>query len=307
MANRKSSPSGRKNNNERIRELVALMAALSRTGDSITIEAISTRLGVSQDEARSLMDIVCMASGEDIGGLLLSSNEDESEYTLQYPTVHGVPIRLTTAETIALMHAMDVAGIAEDDPLRQRLQAAFTSPDVLVDEVRKTLGGFSGEQHSLMVCAQAQAENRVLEFWYKGMKDDEPRPRRVSVTRLTNDGSAWYVRALDLDLDEERTFRGDRMSHVELGDPLPSAPIEKPAEQAELVRITFLDKSYYTVFDWPGIKVVTEYSDRLVCDIPYYGERSTWLLRRICAGGGSIIAEDERIMQRVREYAEGLL
>lgn len=307
MANPKSSPAGRKNNNERIRELVALMAALSRTGDSITIEAIGTRLGVSRDEARSLMDIVCMASGEDIGGLLLSSNEDESEYTLQYPAVHGVPIRLTVAETIALMHAMDVAGIAEDDPLRKRLQTAFTSPDVLVDEVRKTLGGFSGAQGSLMMCAQAQVEERVLEFLYKGMKDDEPRPRRASVQSLSNDGNAWYVRAIDLDLDEERTFRGDRMSNVELGGSLPTNPVEKTAEQAELVRITFWDKSYYTVFDWPGIQVVEEYNDRLVCDIPYYGERSTWLLRRICAGGGSIIAEDERIMQRTREYAESLL
>ena len=307
MANPKSSPAGRKNNNERIRELVALMAALSRTGDSITIEAIGTRLGVSRDEARSLMDIVCMASGEDIGGLLLSSNEDESEYTLQYPTVHGVPIRLTAAETIALMHAMDVAGIAEDDPLRTRLQNAFTSPDVLVDEVRKTLGGFSGAQGSLMLCAQAQVEERVLEFLYKGMKDDEPRPRRASVQSLSNDGNAWYVRAIDLDLDEERTFRGDRMSNVELGGPLPTTPVERIAEQAELIRITFWDKSYYTVFDWPGIQVVEEYNDHLVCDIPYYGERSTWLLRRICAGGGSIIAEDERIMQRTREYAESLL
>ena len=307
MASRKSSFSGRKNNNDRIRELVALMASLSRTGDSITIEAIKTRLGVSQDEARSLMDIVCMASGEDASGLLLTCNEDESEYTLQYPAVHGVPIRLTPAETIALMHAMDVAGIAEDDPLRKRLQTAFTSPDILIDEVRKTLGAFTGAQGSLMLCAQAQAENRALRFWYKGMKDVEPRLRHAFVLRLSNDGSAWYVRALDLDLDEERTFRGDRMSDVELGDPLPTRAALKPAEQAELVRITFWEKSYYTVFDWPGIRIIEEYDDHLVCDIPYYGERSTWLLRRICAGGGSIIADDARIMQRAREYAEALL
>ena len=75
--------SGRKDNTERIRDVVALFGSLSRRGDSVSIEAISNRLGVSIEEAHKLMNIVCCASGEEGSHLPISSNEDETEFTLR--------------------------------------------------------------------------------------------------------------------------------------------------------------------------------------------------------------------------------
>ena len=303
MVRSKSQRSGRKNSNERIRELVALMGSLSRTGDSITIDALSKRLGISQDDAHIMMDIVCQASGEDFGGLLISSNDEETEFTLQYPAIHGVPLRLTVAETIALMHALDVAGISEDDTLRKHLQESFTSSDVLADEVRKALGGLSGAQKNLYVCAQAQVEGREVSFLYQGLKDKAPNERRAYVVSLTNNDGSWYVKAFDLDLEQERTFRVDRMDDVTTGRVVTNEPASFLAEEPRRVCITFTNKLYYTAFSWPGIRIISENDDVLHCDIPYYGERSTWLLRRICAGGGSITVDDERIMLLARQYA----
>ncbi|MDO4806805.1 MAG: WYL domain-containing protein [Coriobacteriales bacterium] len=307
MTNARSQRSGRKNNNERIRELVALIGSLSKTGDSISLDAISSRLGLSLEEAKTMMDIVCQASSEEWGGLLISSNDEGTEFTLQYPGVRGRPIRLTKAESIALIHALDLAGITEQDPLRQRLLCAFSSSEVDEEVVKKALGGSAvSPQSSLLLCAQSQVERRSLTFLYKGIKDSHPRKRRAAVRTLAMEDGRWYVAAHDLDLGEERTFRVDRMADATLGPAFDLPTNTGPTEQ-RMVGITFTDLTYYTMFDWPGLRVIRTTPTTLYAEIPYYGEGSTWLLRRICAGKGCIIVDDDCIMRNAQKYAARLL
>ena len=291
---------GRKDGTERVRELVALLGSLSEVGDTISLDAISSRLGISHDEARTMMDIICMASGEETGGLLISSNDDETEYTLQYLNTRGRPLRLTTPETMAVLHALDLAGIDEDDQLRTHLSEALTSPTVLIEEVRKSLGAPS-EDPSLLACAQSQAQHRLLSFRYQGIRDNEPRTRTVLVRRLRLSGEHWHVDAFDTEIEQDRTFRIDRMSDPVLGGPA-SLPQEEYTEQTE-VRVTFHDMKYLTMFDWPNLRITSEHAGVIQGILPYYDNGSTWLLRRICACRGTLVVEDERIMQAAREYA----
>ena len=291
---------GRKDGTERVRELVALLGSLSEVGDTISLDAISSRLGISHDEARTMMDIICMASGEETGGLLISSNDDETEYTLQYLNTRGRPLRLTTPETMAVLHALDLAGIDEDDQLRTHLSEALTSPTVLIEEVRKSLGAPS-EDPSLLACAQSQAQQRLLSFRYQGIRDNEPRTRTVLVRRLRLSGEHWHVDAFDTEIEQDRTFRIDRMSDPVLGGPA-SLPQEEYTEQTE-VRVTFHDMKYLTMFDWPNLRITSEQAGVIQGILPYYDNGSTWLLRRICACRGTLVVEDERIMQAAREYA----
>ncbi len=299
---------GRKDATERIRELVALIGSLSRTGDAVTLDAISRRLGISVDDAATMMDIVCQASGEETSGLLISANDEMTEFVLQYPTVHGRPIRLTSAETVALIHALDQAGIDEDDPLRQRLREAFTSREVEETMVRKALGhtqtrAEDNAYQALFSCAHAQVDGREVCFDYQGMKDAHPRPRRASIRTLSADGDLWYVSAIDLDLQQERTFRIDRMTHVRLGatvenqDTLPATP-----DETRTVRITLYDESLLTMLEWPGLEVIQRTTHGIEGTIVYYGPSSTWLLRRIAAGGGSLVVHDDGIKRAVQSY-----
>ncbi|MEE0026721.1 MAG: WYL domain-containing protein [Atopobiaceae bacterium] len=306
MSAPKSTHAGRKNNNDRVRELVALLGSLSSTGDSVSIDAISSRLGVTVQEATSLMNIVCQASGEEWGGLLISSNDEGTEFTLQYPGIHGRPMRLTEAETIALLHAMDLAGIRSDDPLRIKVRKAFSSAKVDERAVHQSLGRVSGAPAALRVCAQAQVAQRALSFMYQGTKDLEPRERRCAVRALIIQDVFWYVSAYDLDLEEDRTFRVDRITNAALGGSV-LPPHQRGNTDVKRVGLVFLDKKYYTMFDWPGLRVLRITNEILYCSIPYYGENSTWLLRRICAGKGRIIAEDESIMNAARLYSRHLL
>ena len=307
MSRTKPLHSGRKSNNERIRELVALLGSLSKTGDSVTLDAISKRMGMTLEEAESLMNIVCQASSEEWGGLLISSNDEGTEFTLQYPGTRGRPGRLTKAESIALVHALDLAGIPDDDPLRQKLHGAFASPQVDESTVRRALGVGSEIQHSpLFLCAQSEVERKSLTFLYQGLKDASSRERRAVVRGISLQDGNWYISALDIDLCENRTFRVDRMLDVALGA---SFTIENSFEARDqtTVGITFKDPAYYTMFDWPGLRVIRITPEEIYGELPYYGECSTWLLRRICAGKGSIIVDDERIMNLARAYASRLL
>ena len=291
---------GRKDGTERVRELVALLGSLSEVGDTISLDAISSRLGISHDEARTMMDIICMASGEETGGLLISSNDDETEYTLQYLATRGRPLRLTTTETIAVLHALDLAGVDEHDQLRVHLSEALTSPEVLVEEVRQSLGAPT-EDPSLIACAQSQAQHRLISFRYQGIRDDEPRVRTVLVRRLRLNGEHWHVDAFDTEIEQERTFRIDRMSEPVLGGPAP-LPQEEYTEQTE-VHVAFTDIKYLTMFDWPDLRITAQQTGVIQGILPYYDNGSTWLLRRICACRGTLVVEDERIMREAREYA----
>lgn len=301
-----SQRSGRKNNNERIRDLIALLGSLSSTGDSVSLDAISRRLGITIIEAKDLMNILCEASSEEFSGLLISSNDEGTEFVLQYPAVTGKPLRLTDAETIALNHALDVVGIGEEDPLRLKLTAAFLCNKVDSNMVRSALGSAQHAQSALYLCAKSRSQNRVLSFKYQGLKDMHPRSRDVVVRELRMEDNVWYADAYDMALEQERTFRIDRMSSLVLGqyeditEPTPQKPKKR-------VRIVFSDPRYYYAFDWPDMNVLRITDTEIQGTISYYGDCSTWLLRRICAGNGSIIVDDNRIMKRAQQYARKVL
>lgn len=301
---RNTTSKGRVGNVERIRELIALLGSLSRTGDTVTIEALSTRLGISLDDARTMMNIVCQASGEETGGLLISSNDTDDVFTLQYPGIHGRPVRLTNGETIAVLHGLDMIGLPEDDPLRLRLRMALSSTDVQESLVRQSLGSAANDTN-LHCCARSVLEQRELVCLYAGMLDTTPKERHIAVRHITNEHGAWYVRAYDLDQEDERTFRVDRMHDARLLNTVLIPPENPSVEQR--VTCTFTSLTYYEAFSWPALHVTRKTSKGITGSITYYKERSTWLLRRICACEGTFLVHDKSIMTAAREYARSLV
>lgn len=296
---------GRKENSDRIRDVVALFGSLSRTGDSVSIEAISNRLGVSVKEARELMDIVCCASVDQTSILPISANEDETEYTLQYAGSSGRPIRLTHAETVAVQHAFDVCGIDTDDPLRARVTEQIASPGVALEDIRRELGEGSADAN-LVTCIWSEVEERVIAFNYLGLKDTKPRLRHARVRSVRRAEDTFYISALDCDLMQHRNFRIDRMSDIILQDVM-RLPLEIPEEEEHYISLVFHDQAYLSMFPWPGLRVLAKARGVTRAVIPYYGEQSDWILRRICACGGAVATSDEAIKEQAREYARRLL
>ena len=305
---RKSS-AGRRQSTERIRELVSLLSSFCRTGDTVSLDTIAGRLGVNTQEAAGMMNIVCQASGEDSGGLLISANDSFTEFTLQYSGIHGMPVRLTQSESIALVHGLDVAGVADDDPIRDHVRRAYYSTDVDDQEVRRTLG--TGQDplltRTIQLCAKARGASRMIDFMYRGLADEFDRERCALIRNLRLDGNTWYIDAYDLDVLDERIFRLDRMHSVTLG-PRGKLPEPDPSNsQTRRVDVVFTDPLFVTLFEWPGLRITRSTNTTVEGSIPYYGASSDWLPRRIAACAGSLTVFDEDIMSLAREYARNTL
>ncbi len=298
--------SGRKDGTSRVRELSALMGSLSHTGASISVDSVAERMGISVGEAHDMMELVCQAHGEESNGLLISCNDDETEYTLQYPATKGRPLRLTKQETIAVVHALDRAGVPTEDPLRAHLNKALTSTDVTEEKVRQVLGNPKSDS-VVTLCALAQAQGLSLSFEYLGLKDKAPRKRSATVKQLRSTDHGWQVVAHDLGCNQERIFRTSRMSNVAIGPAVAHPEVELDNPPQDMVRIAFTSLEYYNAFEWPGLQVEVQ-DDRIIQGvIPYFGQGSNWLERRIAAGGGMVFVDRPSIMLRAQHYCEQLL
>lgn len=306
--------SGRPGALSEARELIALVASLSEAGDALTEKAVSSRLGVSAERARTLIELVLTAAGAE--GARLPLVEDKDGVTLAFSRgMRGRRLRLTRAETVALAAALDGLGVPGDDPLRQRLEASSSAEPVSESLVERLVGGDAAAGSSAIeTCADALARRCYLEFCYRksgeghaGEKDLGER-RLVAPQRLHLEDGSWYLDAFDVARQGERTFRLDRMSALELrprsaGQSLPAQDQRRP----RLVRLAFSDERYLSLLPWHDLRPAGRdpQTGAALYDTPLYG--GTWLARMVAACGGSCTTTDPELAALVRDYAEGLL
>lgn len=307
MARRKSA-AGRLGGAERARELVALVASLDDAGDTISADAVAQRLGVSDEEAEELLDLVLMAGDDESGHLGVYLEDDNSLTLLSHSAVKGRGVRLTKAETVAVEAALTRAGLDEDDRLRKAVRGSLSSPSVTQGDVERLLSTPASERESenLSLCASALAQGTGLAFSYRGLRDTAPRARRVQPRSLSQDESSWYLDAFDADARAARRFKLDRMDALELLDgPFAQADAPSAKEPARSLTISFADKRYVKLLHWPGLEVIAQDERTLTARLPYYG--GEWLLRMLAACGGCASTDDESVNAAAAAYAKGLL
>ena len=192
---------GRPGSLDEARELVALAASLSEEGDSLSVDAVAERLGVSHERAEKLVGLVL--SSTLVGGAGLPLAEDGECLTLVGAVgAPGRRLRLTRAESLALAAALERLGVPGDDPLRGALEGSLSTPPVDERLVRLLMAGESGTgglAATLAACGRALAGRRELSFDYRKPGDAEPARRRVAPLGLRGDDGAWLLDAYDLD------------------------------------------------------------------------------------------------------------
>ena len=144
-----------------------------------------------------------LGAGEALPPLLL--DDDEAIAT-------AVSLRLAAGGTVAGASEAAVRTLAKlDQVLPARLRAEVRAlHDAIV-----TLEGsrIEVDADALLALARATRDTVRVEFGYAG-RDAEPGPRRVEPYQLVATGRRWYLMAFDLDRDDWRSFRLDRMSDV---------------------------------------------------------------------------------------------
>ncbi len=124
----------------------------------------------------------------------------------------AVSLRLAAGGTVAGASEAAVRTLAKLD---QVLPARLRGEVRALHDAIVTLEGSRVEvdADSLLALARAARDRVRVEFAYAG-RSREPGPRRVEPYQLIATGRRWYLMAFDLDRDDWRSFRLDRMGAV---------------------------------------------------------------------------------------------
>lgn len=142
------------------------------------------------------------------------------------------PLRPTPADALRLVLALDaVAEVLADElpALRTGVDAvrrALGVPEHLADVVDPPVSAVA------LDARRAIGLGRVVRLRYQGRGDDTPRDREVEPFAVRIVGGAWYLQGQDVEVDELRTFRLDRVRQLTVTDQVmhaePPIPLPEP-------------------------------------------------------------------------------
>ena len=319
----KNTSFGRKNLSSAIYKLVLLAAALRDSFDAVELSAVQSRFGISSEEAAILMELLQLT--DENGYLPLPLTGDQDTLTL----VGESPFKtrrfvLTDEETLALKEAFTTLALPQESVFWKLLKSPYTadssSDDASGSRVSKS---HTKEVDAFLTCSNAISESQVISFEYRSEmafvetqsnKEAVVSQRDVLPYQLSYGENGWLIEGIDLDLEQQRVFRVNRMSRIEtqpasfdqlkLAEHVRDSAAEK---RSQLVELVFLDKSALTHYSWPGLKTVggQRNATEIKATIPYYG--GTWLLQRLLALKGKVTTKDQAVTQAMRAYAASLL
>jgi proteasome accessory factor C len=141
------------------------------------------------------------------------------------------PLRLTPVEALRLVLTGESVAAALDEDLPalrsalERIREAIGLPPTIAVDLDHAA------DHVLDSVRRAIRERRVLLLHYASRGDATPTERRVAPRTLHVWRGSWYVQGHDAAVDDERTFRLDRVVAVEVLDELADpggAPLRPP-------------------------------------------------------------------------------
>jgi proteasome accessory factor C len=270
---------------------------------------VASRLAVSPARAEKLIELVCTAATSDEVPLPLVSEDGGREVTLHLVAegLRGRRLRLTRSETIALVAALKRLNVEENDPLFRRLSDSLAQEGLDPELVERRLGSplDQGVSQALSVCALARVRREELGFGYRRVGEKTEEERRVAPRALRHEEGSWYLDALDLDRQGERTFRVDRMARARCLGPVQAGSSEEKSRR-RFVDVTFSDERYLQLLPWHDLEARgTDAKGHVHATLPYYG--GAWLPRMLVACAGTAMTDDAEVNAAARAYASGQL
>ena len=319
----KNTSFGRKNISSAVYKLILLASALRESFDAVELSAVQSRFGISSEEAAILMELLQLTDENGYLPLPLTGDQDTLTHVGESPFT-ARRLVLTDEETLALKEAFTALALPQESVFWSLLKPPYTrssSPDG--SSVSLVSKSHSKEVNAFLTCSNAIAESQVISFDYRseasvaearGDKDAAISQREVLPYKLSYGENGWLIEGVDLNLEQQRVFRVNRMScietqsasfeHRKLAERVQDSAMQ---EKSQLVELTFFDKNALTHYSWPGLKTVGSQRNaaEIKATIPYYG--GTWLLQRLLALKGKVTTKDKAVMHAMRTYAASLL
>lgn len=319
----KNTSFGRKNISSAVYKLILLASALRESFDAVELSAVQSRFGISSEEAAILMELLQLTDENGYLPLPLTGDQDTLTLVGESPFT-ARRLVLTDEETLALKEAFTALALPQKSVFWSLLKPPYTrssSPDG--SSVSLVSKSHSKEVDAFLTCSNAIAESQVISFNYRseasvaearGDRDAAIIQREVLPYKLSYGENGWLIEGVDLNLEQQRVFRVNRMScietqsasfeHRKLAERVQDSAMQ---EKSQLVELTFFDKNALTHYSWPGLKTVGSQRNtaEIKATIPYYG--GTWLLQRLLALKGKVTTKDKAVMHAMRTYAASLL
>jgi len=319
----KNTSFGRKNISSAVYKLILLASALRESFDAVELSAVQSRFGISSEEAAILMELLQLTDENGYLPLPLTGDQDTLTLVGESPFT-ARRLVLTDEETLALKEAFTALALPQESVFWSLLKPPYTrssSPDG--SSVSLVSKSHSKEVDAFLTCSNAIAESQVISFNYRseasvaearGDRDTAISQREVLPYKLSYGENGWLIEGVDLNLEQQRVFRVNRMSCIEtqsasfeprkLAERVQDSAMQ---EKSQLVELTFFDKNALTHYSWPGLKTVGSQRNtaEIKATIPYYG--GTWLLQRLLALKGKVTTKDKAVMHAMRTYAASLL
>jgi predicted DNA-binding transcriptional regulator YafY len=300
----------------RLITLAGLLIESAKAGTRLSIEEVSKRLKLSEEELREDIDVLNVVNfgggtyvlyAEIIGGEI----EVDSE---PYGDSFARPARLLPLEAKALVAAIDLFG----DHLPQSglqtarekiVEALGHDPSEEGLEIASSGGNDSEVARTVN---EAIAERKVLDLQYYKENEDQFTEREVEPYRLENGREGWYVECFDLRREAVRHFKLDRIKEAKLTgqsfEPRPEVEeiagvegwmADGEVPTADVARVWVSPERARWLRE--ERTVVEELADgAVIVEVPYAG--TSWLVREILRGAGDLVVlEPEDAREAIRK------
>jgi proteasome accessory factor C len=307
---------------ERFARLVTLASILidaARRGAKLDVAPLCEELNVTEQELQEDIDVLNVVNFG--GGSYVVYAEVQGDTIEVDPEPYGDnfarPARLLPLQAKALVAAIDLIGehIPEGslESARQKIVDAL-GQDPSQDGLQITRA--KGDDSDVArVVSEGIAGNRLVEIDYYKENEDDFSTRRIEPYQLANGREGWYVVSFDLERDDTRTFRLDRIRSARVLDDEFEPREGVQADTSGWLRTGEVEASKVARIWWSpdrarwareDKRVVEELRDGAVI-VEQAFKGTDWLVHQILSlGGDAVVLEPEEARTAVLEGAEAL-
>jgi proteasome accessory factor C len=302
----------------RARRLLALLPFL-RQQRTIPLAELAAAVGTDERTVADDLMVLSLCGGDerDPGQLIgVWVENDVAEVFADLPALER-PVRLTPAEARALAAALMTVGVDPLGPLARKL-AEFAARSVDLDDVAATVrAAFAqGGQAAVIAALDVAAEGGVaVRIGYASSASGEESSRIVWPYALYRWRDVWYLLAHCESAAEQRTFRIDRITSVEMTPqrferPAGFAAIASPLPDLDALpraQVRFASEAPdLTKREWPGATFEPAPDGSVAASVPFAG--TSWIARRVAArlGDAEVLSPPE-VRAAVAEAARDML
>lgn len=212
----------------RLSRILALIPYVMEEG-SAGVSEIVERFGYSEEQLTRDLNTVFVCGLPGYGpGDLMEAYIDEDEVVIDAADYFTRAPRLTPTEALGLLAAgLTVIGMGEASPALESAVHKLSNA-AIPDASGAVAVDILDESENVGILRQAAADQKVVQLTYRSVGKEETTVREVEPWHVFAALGRWYLTGHCRLVDDERTFRVDRIKHIELLDEVFDRPESLP-------------------------------------------------------------------------------